>query len=873
LPSTVNVANIQATTLTVDSIEIDPTGASLNQVLKYNGSKFIAANDATVTSGISYEEVIGNNTDSTFTITHNLGTKDLVVAVRENVSPYDVVEVRWEATTTNTITLDFSSAPNTNSKRVAIKGPGTKQFYSTTIGDGSNSTIIVNHNLGSRNVVPVVRNVDSPFEVVEVLSYATSINSVTFDFSTAPSSASLLASVYLLDVDNSYFTTVGNNSSTEFTITHNLDTRDIGVTCRSAADPYEFIPIRWEATTVNTAKVIFAGAPTLNSRKIGIYKAVGGIKTFNDEVTLSMLDDVNVTTPSNGQFLSWDGTNWVNASAPGGAGINLLAIGSNIVPAVDNTYSLGNTSLRWQSISIGGGTIYITDSGNNNQVALTVNNGVFNIDGIAQAQLSNIAVTNLTFSDSTVQTTAAIGIPAGGLNTQILSKSADTDYAVQWVNEAPAASFTSQVKYLVKNDDSVTLTKGMVVYTSGANGDNILVKRAIATSEVASSQVLGFVENNISVNATGYVVNNGLVSNINTNSASAAGDSMWLSPTTAGGVVYGVANKPDAPNHIVYLGVVNRKNANVGQVFVHINNGWELDELHNVSASAPASGDFLKYDGTKWVNDPINLGTDTVGNYMSDVSASTGISISHTPGEGSTATISAAAPMALTQSANNASYPLTVSSANQQAGGAGYSDILKLVNSKSGATNINKFLRIKDDGQLEIINSAYTAGILLLSDAGALTVSGPINQSNYNAGDVIKATIWSASDMSFASTYTQATNSYTTIASKSYTPASSSSYLFFEVYARYYVNGAAEDSFFSQLTWNNIEIAAQRQYWSNGAGGGTRSSTLFPIAGRVTNSGGGGFTFAINARRDSADDTLSVYADNAFYVKITEVAR
>jgi hypothetical protein len=454
LPSTVNVANIQATTLTVDSIEIDPTGASLNQVLKYNGSKFIAANDATVTAGASYEEVIGNNTNSTFTITHNLGTKDLVVVVRENVNPYDVVQVRWEATTTNTITLDFESTPNTNSKRVAIKGPGTKQFYSTTIGDGSNSTIVVNHNLGSRNVVPVVRNVDSPFEVVEVLSYATSINSVTFDFSTAPSSASLLASVYLLDVDNSYFTTVGNNSSTEFTITHNLDTRDIGITCRSAADPYEFIPIRWEATTVNTAKVIFAGAPTLNSRKIGIYKAVGGIKTFNDEVTLSMLDDVNVTTPSNGQFLSWDGTNWVNASAPGGAGINLLAIGSNIVPAVDNTYSLGNASLRWQSISIGGGTIFITDSGNNNQVALTVNNGVFNIDGIAQAQLANVKVTNLTFSDNTVQTTAAPKYYGSFYDTtNLLLTSATTAYALplNTTAEANGVSIVSGSRITVAN--------------------------------------------------------------------------------------------------------------------------------------------------------------------------------------------------------------------------------------------------------------------------------------------------------------------------------------------------------------------------------------------------------------------------------------
>ena len=231
------------------------------------------------------------------------------------------------------------------------------------------------------------------------------------------------------------------------------------------------------------------------------------------------------------------------------------------------------------------------------------------------------------------------------------------------------------------------------------------------------------------------------------------------------------------------------------------------------------------------------------------------------------------APATLTQASNNASYPLTISSANQQGGGAGYSDILKLINSKSGATNINKFLRLSDAGNLEIVNSAYSAGLFVLTDAGALSIPGPITQNSYNAGDVIKTTVWSASDMGFTTTYTQATATYSTIASKTYTPASASSYIFVEVYARYYVGGAAEDSFFSQLTWAGNEFAAQRQYWANGAGGGTRSSTLFPLAGRITNGSLTGYTLAINTRRDSADDTLSVYADGAFNVKITEIAR
>jgi hypothetical protein len=78
-----------------------------------------------------------------------------------------------------------------------------------------------------------------------------------------------------------------------------------------------------------------------------------------------------------------------------------------------------------------------------------------------------------------------------------------------------------------------------------------------------------------------------------------------------------------------------------------------LDDIGNVSASAAASGDFLKYDGANWVNDPINLGTDTVGNYMVNVSASTGLSISHTQGEGSTATISTTGVQTLGAKAGN----------------------------------------------------------------------------------------------------------------------------------------------------------------------------------------------------------------------------
>jgi hypothetical protein len=87
------------------------------------------------------------------------------------------------------------------------------------------------------------------------------------------------------------------------------------------------------------------------------------------------------------------------------------------------------------------------------------------------------------------------------------------------------------------------------------------------------------------------------------------------------------------------------------------------------------------------------------------------------------------APFTLTQSSNNANYPLTISSANQQGGGDGFSDVLKIVNSKSGATNINKHFRITDSGALELVNSAYTAGIFTISDTGNVYTAGAINSA------------------------------------------------------------------------------------------------------------------------------------------------
>ena len=61
-------------------------------------------------------------TPFTFTATHNLGTRDVVVAVYSNSSPYAEVEVDVDHTSTSVVTLTFAAQPTAGAYRVVITG-------------------------------------------------------------------------------------------------------------------------------------------------------------------------------------------------------------------------------------------------------------------------------------------------------------------------------------------------------------------------------------------------------------------------------------------------------------------------------------------------------------------------------------------------------------------------------------------------------------------------------------------------------------------------------------------------------------------------------------------------------------------------------
>ena len=193
----------------------------------------------------------------------------------------------------------------------------------------------------------------------------------------------------------------------------------------------------------------------------------------------------------------------------------------------------------------------------------------------------------------------------------------------------------------IRNETGATLTKGTVVYISGASGNKPTVSKAIATSDSTSAQTFALVLADISNNNNGTAILAGEISGLDT-SAFAAGTQLYLSSTTAGAYT---STKQYAPNHLVYVGVVTRSHVNQGSIEVRIQNGYELDELHNVSAQSPSNGEVLIYNESTslWEKHTLTDGTGisitegagsiTIANSgVTAVSAGTGISVSGSTG-------------------------------------------------------------------------------------------------------------------------------------------------------------------------------------------------------------------------------------------------
>lgn len=307
------------------------------------------------------------------------------------------------------------------------------------------------------------------------------------------------------------------------------------------------------------------------------------ITNLNNDKIEAVVDD---TTPQLGGNLDVNGNSIVStangdiAIAPNGTGI--------VIAQADLEVGYGNQ------------TAAITSAGNNNLDLVTnsgTNSGLIRITAGANGDIEltpNGTGGVIIDGNEHPQTQGAVG--------QILV--ADGSGLLEWANQ-------EKLTAKVINADSVQINKGEPVYVFGAQGDLISVKRAVNTGDSTSAQTLGLATDNIAVSAEGLVICQGVLTNVDT-STYTAGQALYLG-ATAGAIT---TTKPKEPNHLVYLGFVEKVNAVSGRIYVRVQNGYELDEIHDVNinnATALANNHLLRYNSasTRWENAALDIVTDT----------------------------------------------------------------------------------------------------------------------------------------------------------------------------------------------------------------------------------------------------------------------
>jgi len=152
----------------------------------------------------------------------------------------------------------------------------------------------------------------------------------------------------------------------------------------------------------------------------------------------------------------------------------------------------------------------------------------------------------------------------------------------------------------VRNQTGSTMPKGTIVYAYGSSGTHTLVAPALATGDSTSARTLGWLAETLTNNQVGLCQIEGYIEGIDTDHLP-EGSSLYLSGVTAGAFTN---VKPQAPIHLVYVGILTKSNPGNGKIFIKVQNGYELDEIHDVKIDDPQNNQVLTYDSATdlWIN-------------------------------------------------------------------------------------------------------------------------------------------------------------------------------------------------------------------------------------------------------------------------------
>lgn len=280
-----------------------------------------------------------------------------------------------------------------------------------------------------------------------------------------------------------------------------------------------------------------------------------------------------------------------------GSGIGIVSNSGDYTISVTGTFGLTGEEVddRVNSLLVAGSYVNLNYDDNLNNLTVSVTgvqpSGNYSVVG------HNHISSDITDFNSSVSGLLPVKNIVPGTSVNISSVSGEYTISVTGV----AASSASSLITTCHNLTGSTINKMSAVYINGGHGNLPSITLAIASGESTSSKTFGLTMEDINNNSSGDVVVVGSLIDVNTNQFGAVeGTTLYLSPTVSGGLT---TTKPSAPNHLVSLGKIVRNHNIQGIIQVSVQNGFELNELHNVAVNGTSNGQFLQYNSSNslWV--------------------------------------------------------------------------------------------------------------------------------------------------------------------------------------------------------------------------------------------------------------------------------
>jgi hypothetical protein len=354
---------------------------------------------------------------------------------------------------------------------------------------------------------------------------------------------------------------------------------------------------------INTSDIessVFASANALNTVQsnltANIYNTYTSLSANIDSVQANVyaltLDTVaingNVTTAS---------IEVAGLLSSGDLTVSGNVIAGNILPLLDDTYSLGSNVYRWKDVFLGPGTINIQDTANANLVAeLTVENGVLQINGADQLQAKDVVADSYQFN-----TSADVTVTQG----QMAWNSSDGTVDIGIGYGGVVLQVGQETHYIVRNSSGDQIENGTAVYCNGVTegSGRKTVLPMVGDGSISPVDFLGLATMDINNGVNGVVTYFGYVRDLDTRGTAntsisvgdetwAIGDKLYVHPTAEGKLTN---IEPEAPNTKICVASIITRHQTVGVLFVRPTTNLVLDRLSDVQVSVKSDGDVLTY--------------------------------------------------------------------------------------------------------------------------------------------------------------------------------------------------------------------------------------------------------------------------------------